>query len=115
MIYTSSSLALCLAESLVHITGPFPLDYVSVRIAIAADQLGTIEDSQLDQGWQSRRAETRRIGDSWAARGESLALEVPSAVLPESTNVLINPRHADIGTIRIEEVTPFRFDPRLRT
>lgn len=114
LVYASSSLALCLAECLVHVSGSLPRDYVSVRLALPEEGVEVLDESKLRRGWQKRIAETRRIGDGWLERNESLALQVPSAVLPDSANLLINPNNAAFDRIEIEEARPFRFDPRLR-
>lgn len=60
------------------------------------------------------RRGTRAIGDPWLAQQRSLALAVPSAVLPDSTNLLIDPLHPGAAAISVREGQPFRFDPRLR-
>ncbi|MGH9381893.1 MAG: RES family NAD+ phosphorylase [Thermoanaerobaculia bacterium] len=52
--------------------------------------------------------------DRWLQQSRSLALCVPSAVVPSSTNVLINPLHRDAGNLEIVSREPFGFDSRLR-
>jgi RES domain-containing protein len=41
-------------------------------------------------------------------------LAVPSAVIPQEMNYLLNPRHVNFKRIRVRNPEPFRFDPRLR-
>ena len=55
----------------------------------------------------------RARGDDWLERGAPLALEVPSVVVPRERNVILNARHADFGSVRVVEIFPFRFDPRM--
>ena len=59
-------------------------------------------------------AATRMIGDAWLSDLRTLALEVPSAVLPHSSNLLLNPLHPRAGELRVISQQPFEFDPRLR-
>lgn len=114
LVYTSESLALCLAECLVHVTGPLPRDYVAFKISVPGDAVETLDAAALKPGWQADVGYTRAIGDQWMDQARSLALAVPSLVLPESTNVLLNPLHPQADSLAVADQQPFRFDPRLR-
>ena len=114
LVYASESLALCLAECLVHITGPLPRDYVAFQLAVPEDGIETLNATVLKADWRADLGYTRAIGDQWLAQERSLVLAVPSAVLPESTNMLLNPLHPGAGEVQIVDRQPFRFDPRLR-
>lgn len=113
-MYTSESLALCLAECLVHVTGPLPRDHVAFKISVPHGALETLDTAVLKPGWQADVGYTRAIGDQWIDQARSLALAVPSSVLPESTSVLLNPAHPEAGSLAVADQQPFRFDPRLR-
>ena len=43
----------------------------------------------------------------------SVVLRVPSMVLPEEANYVLNPPHPDFGRIDIGEARPWHVDPRL--
>lgn len=58
-------------------------------------------------------AGARLLGDHWIRQGASLAILVPSAVLPAERNILINPAHVSFGQIRISEPETHAFDRRL--
>ena len=113
-VYTSESLALCLAESLVHITGALPRNYVRYKIYVPDDAIEILEVANLKAGWNNDLAQTRTFGDEWLIAKRSLALAVPSIVLAESTNVIINPLHPRVREVRIIDQAPFTFDSRLR-
>ena len=113
-VYTSESLALCLAESLVHITGSLPPTYLSFKIYIPDDAIEIIDPTSLVKGWEDNLMYTRSVGDEWLIHRRSLALAVPSAVLPESTNVILNPLHPRYTDVQITDQRPFTFDARLR-
>jgi RES domain-containing protein len=113
LVYTSESLALCLAECLVHIPRRLPADFPALRIETPADSAESLDISLLKAGWEDDPGYTRAIGDQWIMQQRSLALIVPSAVLPESFNILLNPAHPDINTVTTI-ARPFQFDPRLR-
>ena len=118
MVYTSATLSLAALEYLVNVgIEEAPLDLVSVSADVPATvsrrELG-IRD--LPANWRMHPAPGRlaAIGTAWAKSLESAVLIVPSAVIPEEKNWLLNPRHPDAGRIRIEQKAAFRFDPRLR-
>lgn len=43
----------------------------------------------------------------------NLALELPSVVVPQARNLLLNPLHPAIAQVRLLEQVPFRLDQRL--
>lgn len=114
VVYTSESLALCLAEALVHLPGRLPADYVALKLELPTGAVELLDAAALKGSWAADIAYTRAIGDQWIEQGRSLALAVPSAVLPASTNILINPAHARADRVRASDPLPFEFDPRLR-
>jgi len=67
--------------------------------------------SQSD--WKARFRLTQRIGDEWLNSRKSALARVPSAVMPRTWNVLLNPAHADAAQVKIREVIRERFDNRL--
>lgn len=58
-------------------------------------------------------AQFNGIGDKWIQSHQSLVLKVPSIILPEEFNYLINPLHKDFNKVRIENISVFDFDKRL--
>ncbi len=117
MVYTSMSLSLAVLEVFVHMPKEAePDDYVAVRAELPVDAL-TMERlvlKKLPSNWkQVESPATQAIGAAWAQSRRSLVLMVPSVVVPGEWNVIVNPRHADAGKIRIVETTPFRFDTRM--
>ena len=114
VVYASESLALSLAECLVHVPGPLPRDYVAYKILVPGRSLERLEPAELDESWRTDVGLTRAVGDRWLAEARTLALAVPSLVLPESTNVLLNPLHPLANRLEIVSQEPFHFDPRLR-
>ncbi len=114
LVYASESLALCLAECLVHVTGSLPRDYVAFKITVPDVDVEELDVKTLKADWESDLARTRAVGDEWVVEGRSLALVVPSVVLPDSRNVLLNPLHPRAARLRVVSQNPFTFDPRLR-
>jgi RES domain-containing protein len=67
----------------------------------------------LPDGWRDDVATTRALGDAWLREGSSALLRVPSAIVPDARNYLLNPAHADEERIAIVESQRAAFDPRL--
>lgn len=114
--YASSNSALAVLEVLVHMTGGGMLPAYSLVSATIPDALvHDLPTSELPRSWAASPVPTeiQAIGDAWARAGRSVALRVPSALVPGSHNVLINPEHRDFTRFVVESAEPFGFDPRL--
>jgi len=68
---------------------------------------------QLPPDWSLRTPVTRAWGDGWLREGQSALLIVRSVLVPETYNVLINPRHADATRVQRFAVFPYPLDSRL--
>jgi RES domain-containing protein len=113
LVYASESLALALAESLVHIPGPLPRDYAAFKLQFPDAHIEILDRASLKSDWSEDIGYTRAIGDQWIQQNRTLALAVPSAILFESMNILINPNHPAANLVVVVDRQPFRFDPRL--
>lgn len=114
--YASSNSALAVLEVLVHMTGGGSLPGYSIVCASLPDSLVDVIDSaDLPGNWDSDPVppELQSVGDAWLASARSLALQVPSALVRDSYNFLINPEHGDFGRVTIISSEPFDFDRRL--
>jgi RES domain-containing protein len=118
VIYTSSTLSLAALEYLVHMDiEDAPGDLIAMRIGVPDDvPTQEVAADGLPDGWrrEPRHPACIEIGERWLAEGRTLALRVPSAVIPEEANWLINPAHPDARRVPILSVGDFAFDPRLR-
>ena len=56
---------------------------------------------------------TRRYGHQWVTSQSSVAIYVPSVIIPVEFNVLLNPTHDVFQDVKWEASRPFEFDPRL--
>jgi len=117
IVYCSGSLSLAVLESLVHFdVSEFPNDFVSLSASIP-DTITPLRytSGQLPKGWRSygMRRDLQAIGQRWVEQSEHLMLAVPSAIVPEETNYLLNPQHADFHWVKVGKPVPFTFDERL--
>lgn len=65
------------------------------------------------RSWKTSLAATRKLGDEWLRSGRSALARAPSAILPETWNVLLNPDHSDARQMRILRTIRADYDPRL--
>lgn len=118
IVYTSESLSLAALEYFVNLDSdlaPSGLVFISVEIpdGVAMERL---EIADLPKDWRLYPApETLQDqGTAWVAKASSVVLAVPSVVIPEERNYLLNPAHPDFKRIVISPSKPFHFDPRMR-
>jgi RES domain-containing protein len=81
-------------------------------------ELGQIADligGPLPANWSSDHGHTRPLGTTWLSGKKSVALVVPSVVIPLERNILLNPEHPDFDRVSMVDCKPFFFDPRLFT
>ena len=89
--------------------------YVRISVTFALGQVMVLSKETLPADWNSilESESTQKIGTKWALGNRSFILKVPSSVVPEKHNCLINPSHLEAVRLTIGDSTPFRFDPRL--
>ena len=115
-VYVSASKSLATLEMLVHLDVAQPLPRL---VAFAFDLDGKLIErlsaDRLPRQWRTLQGSsaTQRIGDEWLAAGRSLALAVPSAIVPEELNYVLNPEHPAFARLRVGRPMPFLLDPRL--
>jgi RES domain-containing protein len=118
-VYTSSHLSLSVLETYVNfppvLRTSLPM-YQAVKITIP-DNASTmrISPAQLKELLMAPdpEAASRSIGDGWIIGHDSLVLQVPSVLVPEEDNFVVNPDHPDAREVRIVSTRAFHFDPRL--
>ena len=84
---------------------------IEVPDALSAER---IDLASLPGDWRAPgHVRCIELGDEWLRRGASAILPVPSAIIPEEWNVLIDPSHPEGVRVRVVATAPFTFDPRL--
>ena len=66
------------------------------------------------KGWRTELEITRDLGTSWLEKNETVILRVPSALVPQTMNCLLNPTHGRAGEFRIVDAIAYPFDERLK-
>jgi RES domain-containing protein len=115
IVYTASSRSLALLETVVHM-GTLPESgFCLITIEIPTDTPAKIEAADLPTDWQQSPPPDylRGFGDSFVRDGKNVALKVPSVIIPEEYNVLLNPRHKDFQKVKILTQQKLMLDRRL--
>src|SRR5262245_31323853 len=116
VVYASATKSLAVLEVLVHLDVGRPLPrLVAFTLHVDDESVERLPAARLPRHWRTSRGleATQRIGDAWLSSGRALALAVPSAVVPEEWNYLLNPAHPRFGRLKFGRPTPFILDPRL--
>ncbi|MDO8681329.1 MAG: RES family NAD+ phosphorylase [Acidobacteriota bacterium] len=117
VVYCAQNPAAALLEILVHFEidiQDLPLRYRLLKIE-APDEvhIERVTVDQLPADWPERTELTSALGDGWLTKGSAALLSVPSAIVPETFNVLLNPAHQDAKRIVIVQTGEHAIDPRL--
>jgi RES domain-containing protein len=115
-VYVSASKSLATLEILVHLDVAQPIPrLVAFAFDLDGKHIERFALNRLPRQWRTLQgfAATQRMGDEWLAAGRSLALAVPSAIVPEELNYVLNPEHPAFARLRIGRPVPFLLDPRL--
>lgn len=112
MVYTAENNVLAAFEIALRI----PLDqitkhYVMVPLEIPGEP--EAHHPKLPAGWNTDTKTTRALGDSFISEGKFLLMKVPSALISDAFNFLVNPGHDAAKKIVVQEPRPILFDKRL--
>lgn len=118
VVYCAPSPAVAVLEILVHLeveAEDFPSSYQLLTIDVPDDvSAAAVESSELPKDWWRNPSVTRSTGDKWLQSGRTPLLAVPCAIVPETSNYLLNPMHPDSSKVRLASIVTYRLDERLR-
>jgi RES domain-containing protein len=115
ILYTSGHISLALLEMLVNTQFKdyaIPLDLLSIQFPDSIE-LAEVSFKKLKKDWVKDFEYTRFIGDEFLKDKQRLVLKIPSAVIHEEHNFLLNPSHPDFKKVKILDTRSFRTDVRL--
>jgi RES domain-containing protein len=115
ILYTTEHISLAVLEMLVNThfkDYSIELDLLFIQLP---DEVTTseIKLTKLKQGWKEDSSYTKFIGDEFVKQQNSLILKVPSSIINEEYNFLINPLHPDFKKVKIIKTKSFWPDERL--
>lgn len=117
VVYTAATLSLAILETLVH-TKIRQLPYVQFVAASAElpDELliKSYAVNQLPADWRASSCPSLcDMGDQWLISASTAVLAVPSVVVPQEMNYLLNPNHPDFAALTMGSPEPLTLDQRL--
>ncbi len=115
VVYASQHMSLAALEQLVHFNPRIPNQFKSFRIQFPDGLIENIPVKELPQDWRREPPppSTQQLGDAWVRERQSAVLAVPSIIIPEELNYVLNPAHPAFKKIRVGRPENFAFDPRL--
>ncbi|MES2702832.1 MAG: RES family NAD+ phosphorylase [Bacteroidota bacterium] len=115
MLYVAQSSALALLETVVHIGKIPPVGFCMATIEVPDNSVAVYPAETLPDNWYGSPPPDylKAIGDRFITEGRHLALKVPSVVMTEEYNYLINPAHKDFVKVKIVARRAVRLDERL--
>jgi len=116
VIYCGRTVGITALEKFVHLAGVVPPDLVLVRVVLpngASSETPGLAD--LPPGWDALRPGpgSMQYGTQWVRENRSLVLYVPSAIVPEETNGVLNPGHPEFRAVRMKIEREFLYDSRM--
>lgn len=117
IVYCAPNPATSLLEILVHNevdVQDLPRTYQFLEIDLPGSMsFEKLDLNSLPPNWKSNGEVTRQRGDAWLESTRSALLLVPCLIVPETWNILMNPRHRDSSLASIRRVHQHLLDPRL--
>ena len=116
VLYTGESPEIALLETIVHSPPLLVPDYDILVIEIPEDSITKLSINQLPKNWKDYPAPTilSEIAEKWINEGKTMALQVPSCIIPSAYNYIINCRHVAYSQVKIISRARFHFDTRLK-
>jgi RES domain-containing protein len=118
VVYTSFNLSLSVLETFAHLPLLLRLNLpemtaVKIELPETASRLD-IDRAQLpsDLAGQEAGERCQQLGDAWLRANEHLVCTMPSIIVPQERNAMINPAHPLMASVKIVSTERFRFDPR---
>lgn len=117
VLYTGESKEIALLETIVHTPPVLVPDLDILTFEIPDDSITEIKIEDLPRNWIDYPAPSilAKLGQDWVAKGNTIALKVPSCVIHSACNYILNCRHSDYSKVKLIEHKDFHFDSRLNS
>ena len=115
MLYSSDSRALAMLEVLVHASRTqLPMDLELITLHLPVDHLTRLDPNSIATTWRtySRPEALQEWGSRWIQNQRELAILVPSVLVPDEDNVLVNPLHPEINKVSLVHQRKIVWDGR---
>lgn len=116
VVYCASSIALAVLETLVHTDHSVLPSHQVIRVGVPdALRIDTLTVDELPADWRNTPAPSalQKLGWDWIINHQSVLLSMPSALVPQEKNYLINPNHRNFSQLTMQPAEAFSMDARL--
>lgn len=115
IVYLAETPAGALLETCAHTSAnDIPPSYTLLALQVDDSvSLETLDRNTLPEDWMDHVKVTREMSSEWLRSLRAALLRVPSALVPATFNVLLNPLHADAAKIKIDAAYSYPLDPRI--
>jgi RES domain-containing protein len=115
VLYTAASPSLALLETVVHLTKPAAGSFCMLCLELPERSVEVKKAPELPTNWNLNPPpdDLKKIGDLFISSCASLAVQLPSLIMAEENNILLNPAHTDFAKVKIVYVKPLPLDERL--
>lgn len=115
VLYSTENISLSVLEILVRTNiNLIPLHYYLLKIELPDNAaINTINKNKLKKEWKTDIGYTQWIGNEFLKSNKSLVLKIPSAIVDEEHNFIINTEHIEFKKMKITSSKKFSFDKRL--
>ena len=116
-LYSSESRSLAILEYSVNIElYSIPRALSMVTIDVPEDKILEVEIPSMPGNWKAAPAptETKNYGTGILSELKSMIIKIPSTIIEEEYNYLINPLHRDISNIKVINIVNFIYDLHIK-
>ena len=115
VLYCSESIEIALLETVVHLPANFAANLMLLTLQIPDNSIQSITAFELPDNWYKHPAPEvlAEIGDDWVKSNSTIALKVPSVIVPSTSNFILNCSHSHYKKVKIIQKQNFPIDPRL--
>jgi RES domain-containing protein len=115
VLYCATNESLGMLELRVHSPHPYPRTRLKFVIEVPDDAIVEIAMNKLPRGWNRfpPGPSSKRFGDAWVASKSSLGILVPSVIVSEERNLVLNPAHVRFQEVRVVSKEQVTLDKRL--
>ncbi|MEA5425291.1 RES family NAD+ phosphorylase [Arcicella lustrica] len=113
-LYLGSSRAMCVLEFSVHVKKEeIPDDLVFVEVILPKCEIFKLTKENLPEDWFNQRI-SMEIGSNILKENKYLVFQVPSAIIPDEFNYVLNPLHSDFSKVKIKSTVAYHLDERIK-
>ncbi|KJS30697.1 MAG: hypothetical protein VR64_14720 [Desulfatitalea sp. BRH_c12] len=116
-VYAAESLSLSILELIVHLDEDADIqNFVAIPVAFEESQVIAWPEETLPAHWSILPVadQTQKMGKIWIDEKQSMVLQVPSSIVPQEKNFVLNPLHPDFADLKTGKAQSLYIDPRLK-